>query len=40
MLRRLLGLSHIHRSVPLRSVRRYVKANWRDSQTRVYPSRA
>jgi hypothetical protein len=40
MLRRLLGLPRVHRSVPLRSLRRYAKANWRDSQTRVYPSRA
>jgi hypothetical protein len=30
MLRRLLGLPRVHRSVPLRSVRRYVKASWRE----------
>jgi hypothetical protein len=40
MLRRLLGFRHVHRSVPLKTLRRYANANWRDSQTRVYPSRA
>jgi hypothetical protein len=33
MLRRLLGLAQVHRSVPLRSLRRYVNASAAASQT-------
>ena len=40
LLRRLLGFGHVHRSVPLKALRRYTNANARDAQTRVHPGRA
>jgi hypothetical protein len=31
MLRRLLGFGQAHRSVPLRTLRRFANASWRDA---------